>query len=82
VAPAGKGVGEVASSVRSPALDGERADGADPALIDEQVTAVGAQPGIDRPDPAGLADRGAAQQDQRAARGEHRHRRRLIHRTR
>jgi hypothetical protein len=42
------------------ALGGERADGADPALIDEQVTAVGAQPGIDRPDPAGLADRGAA----------------------
>ena len=48
------------------AADGERADGAGRALIDIQDAAVRAQPGVDRADPVTAADRGAAQQGQRA----------------
>src|SRR6266700_5074821 len=50
--------------------DGEDADGADPALIDKQGAAVGAEAGVDRADAAGGADRRAAQQGQRPAGGD------------
>jgi hypothetical protein len=41
----GRGAGQLGQAA---AVDGERADGADPALIDIQEAAVGAQPGVDR----------------------------------
>jgi hypothetical protein len=41
------------------AVDGPRADGADPVLIDAQVPAVGAKAGVDRAHAAGSTDRGA-----------------------
>jgi hypothetical protein len=68
VAPAGSEVGGAGQLGQGAVVDGERADCADPAVVDEQVAAVGAEPCIDRADPAGLADRGAAQQRQRAVR--------------
>src|ERR1700751_295125 len=52
------------------AVDGERTDLADPALIDVQEAAVGAEPGVDAPDAASLADRGADEQGQRAIGGD------------
>jgi hypothetical protein len=55
----GRGAGQLGQVA---AVDGERADGADPALVDEQVAPVRAQSAVDRADPAGLANGGAAQQ--------------------
>jgi hypothetical protein len=68
-AAAGSGVGELASSVRLPPVTANTGDGAGVALVDEQEAAAGAQPGVDCAD-AGAADRGAAEQRQRAAGGD------------
>jgi hypothetical protein len=51
-------------------VDGKRADGADPALVDEQVGTVLAEAGVNRAQAAGGANLCIGQQGQRAGWGD------------
>src|ERR1700742_3032083 len=66
----GKRDGGAGQFGQAAAADGELADLADPALVDVERPAVGAQAGVDRADTAGGGDGRAAEQRQRAVRGD------------
>jgi chloride channel protein, CIC family len=66
----GQGGGRAGQLGQRAAADGEGADGGDPALVQEQVPAAGAEPGVDGADARRRRDRGAAEQGQPAVRGD------------